>query len=184
MPRIEDPNFRKYFLGILDVWKTALSDLESMYSASTLWKFKTIRSAARARVKFCIYVLNGDHAKATAEDRKMRERYSDVLDEAMFEPHRDVRITEETIRTWAERLKTDHELRAQHLAMLKACMARESSEEGTEAQAVHELVQTITADDLAGMQRLTADDLATMQGLTADDRAAMQAMQAFMATGR
>ena len=49
----------------------------------------------------------GDLAKANAEDRKMRERYSDMLDEAIFEPHPDVRITEETIRTWAERLKAD-----------------------------------------------------------------------------
>jgi hypothetical protein len=130
--------------------------LEATQNQARIWKFKTVRSAARAKIRFCIYLLNGDYSNAEAEDRKIRERYADILDGAMFEPHPEIHITEEAIRIWAERLKVDHALRAQQLAMLKACIARENSEESTEAQALHELAQTLTADDLAAMQELAA----------------------------
>ena len=40
-------------------------------------------------------VIHGDQWPAKTRHRKMRERYSDILDEAMFEPHPGTHITEE-----------------------------------------------------------------------------------------
>ncbi len=149
MPRIENPNFRAHFLGMLGKWREQLHRLDASRRIQPIWQYETARSAARSRIKFCIFLLNGDYVKAKAEDRKIRELNAAILDSAMFEATPGIAISEETIRTWADRLKADHALRVQELAMLKVCLASGGPDE---VQALHELAQTLTPEDVAAIR--------------------------------